>query len=88
MPEQAVAVAIQVVEHDCFRQVAARGGSLRSLSGDPLAEPFAVGLHGGCYRLQSRRGRGGAAVSGGGWPVPAEQLVIVEAQDIPQLDEH
>ena len=54
MPEQAVAVALQIIEDDRFRPVVRRGGSLSPLRGDPLAQPVMVGLGGGFNRLRAR----------------------------------
>ena len=63
-PEQAVAVAIQIIEHDRFRQGAKRLCSIRPVLGDPPTQVFVVSLRVGLDLLQASGGRGGDAASG------------------------
>ena len=63
-PEQAVAVAIQIIEHDRFRQGAKRLCSIRPVLGDPPTHVFVVSLRVGLDLLQASGGRGGDAASG------------------------
>ena len=61
MPEQAVAVAVQVSEDHRFRPVVAQP---RPLGGYPLAQTVMVSLGGRLDRLQPRNGRGRASERG------------------------